>query len=914
MSRSENIQQHPFDELNPPHRPNDPTRPANPPVSEATVLQENPVPGGPNAAWPTDLPDYHIVGELGKGGMGVVYKAVQLSLNRTVALKMLRAGLYASPELLVRFRMEAEALASLQHPNIVQVYEVGQHAGCPYMTMEFLEGGSLDELLKGQPQPPPTTAELVETLARAMHCAHLRGIIHRDLKPANVLLAASSLTSDAKPQAALVPKITDFGLAKRLEQSEGQTAPGIVMGTPSYMAPEQALGRSRDVGPAADVYALGAILYEMLTGRPPFQGDTQLETMRKVVSEEPVAPRTLQPKVPRDLTTICMKCLQKQAARRFTSAEALADDLHRYLNGEPIHARRARTAERAGKWMKRHPAGTALIGVIVLATIALLNLGIYSYREVSAERDQALKDYRVAFEAVDHLYNELANERLLDEPNKDPVREQLLARAPEVYRGLARQHSNDPEVQREIALASFRLADIHRILDKSDLAEFEYLEAIERQGALCRRYPEKVQLLRDLANSHNWLGELLRENQQRLREAEPHFHEAQRLQRRAESLLSDDAPAHRACLMELARSHYNLGIVQMDTGRPAGALSDYDRSVALLISLHQNRTDDVNSRQDLARALINRGLLHAENHRANEAAKDYHEAIEQLRWLRGRAPERVAYKYDLAIALQNRGYLETTQKQHDAARTTQQEALKILQELVADFSTRPRYRKKLANTLNSLGMALSGGGDTTAAEQCWRKACDLLEPLLEEVSEPADYQGILGFARGNLGWLEASRNHLPEARQLLERAIAHLQAAIVPGVQRADYQQALKNNARNLAEACVQLGDHASAVDAANILARGSPKLAQDFYNAACLIARSVVLAQQDSQLGDEQARRQSADRYADLAIRLLRDALVDPRGELVRIPDDTSFFRHLEGRPGFAAAMNELRAKTEKP
>jgi tetratricopeptide (TPR) repeat protein len=352
----------------------------------------------------------------------------------------------------------------------------------------------------------------------------------------------------------------------------------------------------------------------------------------------------------------------------------------------------------------------------------------------------------------------------------------------------------------------------------------------------------------------------------------------------------------------------------MDTGRQVEARSDYDRAIALLSSIQREQTDEPNCRQDLAHAFINRGLLHEENHRPKKAAKDYHDALEHLRWLRKQAPGRVAYKYDLAIALQNWGYLQASEKQYDDARSTQQEALTILQELVSDFSTRPRYRKKLANSLNILGLALYGGGDPVAAEKCWRQACDLITPLLDQVPDPTDYRGILGYAQGNLGWLEASKNHLPEARRLLEPAIAHLQAALLPGVQRADYQQALKNNARNLAEVCVQLRDHAAAVEAANLLVEGTPKQAQDSYNAACFIARSVPLARDDPHLNDEPTRRLRVERYAARALSLLREALADPSQKIDRIPEDTKYFSYLAGHPGFAEAMADLNAKTVKP
>jgi urea transport system substrate-binding protein len=288
--------------------------------------------------------------------MGVVYKARQLAANRLVALKMILAGSHAGEADLARFRTEAEALARLQHPNIVQVHEVGEHEGKPFFSLEFCPSGPLDHKLDGTPWQPQEAARLVETLARAMHAAHEKNVIHRDLKPANVLL-------DEKGQ----PRITDFGLAKKMDE-KGQTASGVILGTPSYMAPEQAAGK--EVGPATDIYALGAILYELLTGRPPFKAATPLDTVMQVLHEEPQRPRKLNPRIDPDLEAICLKCLSREADRRYPCALALADDLGRFLNDESIQARPVSRAERFWRWCRRKPLGVGL-GVAVLLLVAL---------------------------------------------------------------------------------------------------------------------------------------------------------------------------------------------------------------------------------------------------------------------------------------------------------------------------------------------------------------------------------------------------------------------------------------------------------------------------------------------------------------------------------------------------------------
>jgi serine/threonine protein kinase/tetratricopeptide (TPR) repeat protein len=319
---------------------------------------------------------YEILAELGHGGMGVVYKARQRRLSRQVALKMIRAGTLARPEDLARFRVEAEAVAKLRHPNIIQIYDIGEVGGLPIVALELLEGGSLDASLGGTPQPARAAASLAATLARAIHAAHTAGIIHRDLKPSNVLFASDG-----------TPRITDFGLAKRLEH-EGYTETGQVLGSPSYIPPEQAQGRAKQVGPTADVYALGAILYEMLTGRPPFKGTTPVETIMQVLKEDPVAPSRLQTRVPRDLETICLRCLAKEPQKRYPTALALADDLDRYLASRPIHARRTPLLERGLKWVKRRPTSSSLMAVGGLFVLIALVISLRSHAKLSALRSQ----------------------------------------------------------------------------------------------------------------------------------------------------------------------------------------------------------------------------------------------------------------------------------------------------------------------------------------------------------------------------------------------------------------------------------------------------------------------------------------------------------------------------------------------
>jgi eukaryotic-like serine/threonine-protein kinase len=362
-----------------------------PTVNATDGSATQPAAASPAAArGPVSVPGYEILGELGHGGMGVVYKARQFRPARVVALKMLLSGRHARATDRARFEAEAEALAELQHPNIVPVYQVGEADGLPYFAMEHVEGGSLAHKLRGKPLPPREAAATVETLARAVHAAHQAGILHRDLKPGNVLLTGDGTA-----------KVTDFGLAKRLNRGSDLTPSQAVMGTIAYMAPEQAEGKVKAVGTPADVYGLGAILYECLTGRPPIEADSDLKALSQLLHEDPPAPCKLNPAVPRDLEAVCLKCLQKDPQRRYASALELAEDLHRFLGGEATHARPAGALGRTVKWVRRRPALAALALTSFVAVCAVVGVIVsLFYSQELADRNADLSRARQRAEAA----------------------------------------------------------------------------------------------------------------------------------------------------------------------------------------------------------------------------------------------------------------------------------------------------------------------------------------------------------------------------------------------------------------------------------------------------------------------------------------------------------------------------------
>ena len=458
----------------------------------------------------TAPPDYDILGELGRGGMGVVYKARHLKLNRVVALKMILSGGHAGAEELERFQIEARAVARLQHPGIVQIHEVGEHERLPFFALEFVAGGSLAAKLHGDPWPMDRSAAMVEQLARAMHHAHQSGIVHRDLKPGNILLAADGTL-----------KITDFGLAKQMDTEQGPSRTGVIMGTPSYMAPEQAEGRGRDIGPAADVYALGAILYQLLTGRPPFRGLTTLDTLEQVRTQEPVPPSRLQPKTSRDLETICLKCLQKDPARRYDSAHALADDLQRYLADQPILARPVRFPERTWRWCRRNRTLAGLSATLILVLAGLSTWWVSNSYRLETKRQQ-VNDRRAAALAeaemgnLDQAIRELSEvkgickaEAALAILHEEIDRElQQLEASRQVKQQLEERRLERQPQQIEqkivVAVAQARAGQLDQALNtfaeaaglcQSDAALVPWLDAITRQ----QRQVEQYQQFRQLA-------------------------------------------------------------------------------------------------------------------------------------------------------------------------------------------------------------------------------------------------------------------------------------------------------------------------------------------------------------------------------------------------------------------------------
>jgi serine/threonine-protein kinase len=671
-----------------------------------------------------------------------------MSLDRSVALKIVSVETRVDPEGLLRFRSEAEAAARLQHPNIVQVYEVGEQSGLPYFAQEFVNGGSLAQKLGGTPLPAGQAALILHTLARAMDFAHERGIVHRDLKPANVLLTADG-----------VPKVADFGLAKRLDKEFGQTRLGVILGTPSYMAPEQAEGRTQQISPLTDVYALGALLYEMLTGRPPFRGATTLETVQQVLFNEVVTPTRLQPKVPRDLETICLKCLRKEPSNRYASAGMLADDLRRFLEHRPITARRIGWWERAGKWARRQPAAAALILVSGLAA-ATLAIGGYRYQRdlerhnqelqkanlaisrerdtVAQQRDRADSNLRLARDAVDKTVTKIASNPLLKQANFHQLRHGLLESMVPFYEQFVKQRQHDSELEAERGRALASLAYLRNEMGEKEKAssDYEQLRAIFAQ--LTAGYPAVGQYRLELARSHDELGLLLRQLGKRA-DAETTLREALKIM----TLLAQDFPAVPLYRQKLAASHVDLANLLRELGKQGDAETAFRDALKIQAQLAQDFPTVAQYRGDLAGSQNNLGLLLSDLGKWGEAENAYRDALKIQSLLAQELTAQPECRLELAKTQNNLGLLLRALGKGAEAEAAFREAVNTQAHLAQDLPDVPEYRFGLARTQCNLGLLLRDLGKWAEEEKAYRDAVKSQAQLAQDFPAVPQYRSEL---------------------------------------------------------------------------------------------------------------------------------------------------------------------------
>jgi serine/threonine-protein kinase len=819
-------------------------------------LHQTPLPDGTPADGSLCLGsfgEYELLGPIARGGMGTVFKARQRGVSRVVALKVIRAGGAASADDVRRFRNEVETVAHLDHPGVVPIYDAGEENGALYFSMKLYDAGSLADRLDRFAADPRAAARLVAELARSIHHAHQRGVLHRDLKPSNVLL-----DEDGRPV------VADFGLARRLDADGDLTQSGALLGTPNYVAPELVAG-AKGATTAADTYGLGAVLYALLTGRPPFRGETVLETLEQVKARDPDPPRRLNPRVDRDLETICLKCLQKDPRRRFASADELADDLDRYLRGEPVRARPIGVAARTWKWARRHPGVAALAGVSCASALTLaVVVAVYTVRlreavsqadanaaEAKRRQVEATRNYHAARDALHRIVGRVRDHQGPDVPRLKELRKAILEDALAFYEAtLAGQDEPDPEVRLDAALARAEVGGIEAELGHDDAARASLTRAVELLDSLPAEQRNGPDCRKALSHCYNHLADLAG-RAGRDAEAEDFFRKSLA---ECEALARGD-PANPDWQDSVAQCELNLGSFYQTRGRNEAALERYDRTIAIGTPLVAQHPQAEPYRAHLALALMNWGLISAGKGQVGPAADAYRRAEELLRPLVDAHPRNDDYRLPLIAVYVNWGNLLRELGDPAGALAKCDRAVELADAAVAQ---EPQFRAARQHAFSAHGaraLALSDLG---------RHAEALTE--MDRVVELSDDRSRTG-----------------------NRAIRAAVAA--------------------------RAGQHArAAAEAAEVA--GQPGVSGDvLYNLACAYALAVGPAESDPALGPL-AGVTAGQGYAAAAVRLLRRLQAEGYfrpPEAARLLTEDPDLASVRGRSDFQALQTEI-AGSKKP
>jgi serine/threonine protein kinase len=840
--------------------------------------------GSPGANALTHLGRFQIRRELGQGSFGRVFLAHDPLLGRDVALKIPRVPALLTRELRQRFHHEALAAARLDHPNVVPVYEAGVVDDICFITSPYCPGITLAAWLqqRGRPLPWNEAAALLETLAKAVQHAHSRGVLHRDLKPANILLVSGGVvsgewsddvpphsppTTHDSPLTTHQPKITDFGLAKLLiEGQPDQTGTGLILGSPCYMAPEQAEAKNREITTAADVYALGAILYEMLTARPPFLAETTLATLEQVKTQEPVPPRRLEPHVPRDLETICLKCLHKDPGRRYASAHDLAEDLERFLAGEPIQARAAASWERGLKWARRQPALAALIAVTCLAVLtvasgslwynaqlheALKTAKIHAL-EAQAKQRIARTNFLKARDAVDKMLTEVAEVRLAYIPQMELVRRKLLQEALTFYQEFLSEEPDDPVLRHETGFAYDRLGFIYMRLGQRAEAEKAYRRAEVLHESLAAEFPDDERYLLARAGSQAQLVVLLQQAG-RFRDAERNC----RLLSGLFEKLAAQFPNGFQTRSALARIHWNHGQILRDLGIFSEAQKSSARAVALfdnlmtqfpeqkelaldraaaqiddaaillrcnqlpeaeaeirraLAQLEKSALDLDVPQENLLKGYVGLGELLERQTRLAQAESVYEKAVVLGEKLVRERPALPEPRKALTVAYSWLGHVQASVGKHREAEQAYRQALAHHDKLPAELRADRACRQDFALALTGLGGRLSEQGQWQEANATLRRALEIRKQLRVDFPEEAFNDSELGGTLHNLAVLSIGQKQWADARLLLDQAVEQQRLALRKQPGNPVYRSYLANHFSQLGRVHRQLGDRAAAL------------------------------------------------------------------------------------------------------
>ena len=865
------------------------------------------------------LGDFRVLRELGRGGMGIVYEAEQHSLGRRVALKVLPFAAAIDPRQIARFRVEAQAASQLHHAHIVPIYSVGCQRGVHYYAMQLIDGSTLAELIaelrridglaaapgtaptmtepagsrrsgdvaeSPRPRPaggvPPPVWSLSTTSTRsreffreaarlgcqaaeALEHAHQQGVLHRDIKPSNLIVDARGHLW-----------ITDFGLARF--QGEGSlTATGDLLGTLRYMSPEQALANRAVVDQRSDVYSLGATFYELLTLHPAFAGSDRQDLLRRIAQEEPRRPGALNPTVPADLETIVLKAMAKDPAGRYTTAQELADDLRRFLDDQPILARRPGPRERAARWARRHMAAVLTAASFLAVMVVVLGAGIVvvlakqaeirrQHNEVLRSRAEARHQRDEARRAVNDMYTQVAEDWLDRQPSLQPLQREFLLKALAYYRTFALEQDTDPAVRAEAGVASLRVGEIQRQLGEPAEAERAYRRAIKVLEAIggSPGEPGGLEVLKALGRSYGGLGELLLETG-RVDEARPALRRAVELTQ----ALVDQTPDSPSSRLAMASGYQRLGTMLRLAGRLPEAEAAYRKALEGNQALGEpRRLRQAGTYADLAIVLNQTG-------RPNEARQSYRRAAELYEALVQSDPDVPLYRRELAGTLVNLGVLLANESgSMPEAERALRRALALYERLAADAPGVTQFRHELAFTLRNLGNLLGDTGRTDEAESLLRRAVKTRAAMVADRPGRAGDRGELAMAQAHLAKLLAARGNCAEARDFLQQAIGYQQEAVRANPDDPAGRLLLWDQRQTLAGVLTRLGAHAEAAAVAEDLLRAAPgeRRAAAPVLVAILMTSCAALAAHDEAM-DPNGRAAAAQSYAWRARDLLRDA-----------------------------------------
>ncbi len=852
-----------------------------------------PLPSGRRPAPPRPaLPGYEIIEEIGRGGMGVVYKARHVRLNRLVALKMILAGAHASADQIARFHIEARAVAQIQHPGIVQIHEDGDHEGLPYFSLEFVPGGSLSQSIDGKPQPPRSAAMMVIALCRAMAEAHSRGVIHRDLKPANVLLTIHGQ-----------PKITDFGLAKQMDADSRQTRSGAIMGTPSYMAPEQAWGQTHEIGPLSDQYALGAILYEMLVGRPPFQGATALETLELARNQEPVSPTRLQPRLPIDLETICLKALQKDPAKRFPDAAAMAEDLRRFLDGEPIVARPVGNLERLWRWCRRNPRVAGLAAAVVLLGFAI-TVGSAAFaaslKTLNGKLARSVEEEARARQ-IAQSREQAAIAAMRAEAEAREKEQQARQKAEALVQGAFAQNRNALEAHRVLSvLLNQRLLSIagtHALREELINTTLTGLEAtiasLEQLGTVARDKEGFALATRTLAGINQRAGQIAMEYG-KYDETDRYF---RRMDELARELAASDPDALEPVKV-MASVKATLAGFQMDQiGDAEAALKLYDQALALRRKWLAREPSDDEAKRGVANILgaIARAQLQVGNPAA--ARERYREEIDLRDQFSPALADQLEVRRERAGLEEKLGDLNVSLGDPAAGRECFERALRLRRELAAQNPEETQTHRDVLVSLEKLGThELIYSRNPELARRHYQEALDGFLRRLED--EPESVQAKFSVALTHYYVATAALRAGDR-----DSAAAHYRACRDIRVELAKDPKT-KLNSMDLMLALARTGEHERASQIAESMIKVPPLDARIYFHAACGFALSAGAA---ASLPPTAESRRWVRHYTDRALDALRLAFKRGWRSAAEVATDPDL-DPIRADPEFAALLDQFR------